>query len=145
MCPTFEAVTLDQPLWLQGTEPGRRVAALGLALVLTIVVIDYVLVGRLSFLFDLAFITLCLYLAVRIEDESISVAAILPPALFIVVVLFLAVISPEMVAEPDDGVVQSVVTGIATHSLALVAGWTLALLAFAVRRHGSLNPPPGHH
>ena len=144
MCPTFEAVTPDQPTWLQGTEPGRQVAALGLALVLTLVVIDYLLVGRLSFFFDLSCSTVCLYLAVRIEDDSLYLAAILPPVLFISVVLLLGAIAPEMVAEADDGVIQAFVTGFATHSVALVVGWALALLALAGRRRGLRNAPHGH-
>ena len=113
--------------------------ALGFAMSFTLAVIDYLLVGRLSLFFDLSFITLCLFLAVRVEYESLYLGAVLPPVLLVSVVLLLGLVSPAMVAEPDDGVVQSLVTGIATHSVALVAGWALALLTLEGRRRGLLD------
>lgn len=132
----FVPVTSAQSSWLHGTEPGRQVVALGFALVLSAVAVDYLLGGELSLFFDLCFITVCLYLAVRVELASLHLAAILPPVLLLTVLLLLGVVAPGVVARPQDGVVQSVVTGLTHHSVALVAGWALALVTFEGRRRG---------
>lgn len=135
----FGSVTSAQPSWLHGTEPGRQVVALGFALVLSAVAVDYLLGGELSLFFDLCFVTLCLYLAVRVELPSLHLAAILPPVLMLTVLVMLGVVAPQAVARPEDGVVQTVVTGLTHHSVALVAGWVLALIAFEGRRRGAFS------
>ncbi|MBE7323894.1 hypothetical protein IEQ44_04425 [Nocardioides sp. Y6] len=132
-------MTSAQPSWLHGTEPGRQVVALGFALVLSAVAVDYLLGGELSLFFDLCFVTLCLYLAVRVELPSLHLAAILPPVLMLTVLVMLGVVAPQAVARPEDGVVQTVVTGLTHHSVALVAGWALALIAFEGRRRGAFS------
>lgn len=134
--PYFEAVTSAQPSWLHGTEPGRQVVALGFALVLTAVAIDYLIGDSLSVFFDLCFITICLLLAVRVELASLHLAAILPPVLMLTVLVLLGLAAPGAIARPQDGLVQAVVTGLTHHSVALVAGWALALTTFEGRRRG---------
>lgn len=113
--------------------------ALGFALALTAVAVDYLLSDELGLFFDLCFITLCLYLAVRVERSALHVGAILPPVLMLSVLVLLGLVAPQMVARPQDGVVQAVVTGLTHHSVALVAGWALALMAFAGRRSGAFD------
>lgn len=135
----FDSVTPAQPSWLHGTEPGRQVVALGFALVLSAVAVDYLLGEELSLFFDLCFVTVCLYLAVRVELSSLHLAAILPPVLLLTVLVLLGLIAPQVVARPQDGVVQTVVTGLTHHSVALVAGWALALIAFEGRRRGAFD------
>lgn len=110
--------------------------ALGLALVFTLVAINWALGLTLSLFYDLSFITVCLWLAVRVHRDEFAVVVALPPALMLVVLLLLGFAAPGMIADEDDGVVQAFVTGLATHSLALVVGWALALGALAVRRRG---------
>ena len=63
--PYRGAVSQTRTLWEEGHEPGRQVVALGLAVALTVVVVDLLLVGRLSLFFDLCFVVLCLGLALR--------------------------------------------------------------------------------
>lgn len=113
--------------------------ALGFALVLSAVAVDYLLGEELSLFFDLCFVTVCLYLAVRVELSSLHLAAILPPVLLLTVLILLGLIAPQVVARPQDGVVQTVVTGLTHHSVALVAGWALALIAFEGRRRGAFD------
>lgn len=132
--PYFEAVSPTQPSWLYGTEPGRAVAPLGLALVTTIVAVTWVLDSKLGLFYDLSFVTVCLLLAVRIRDDEFGFGVALPPALMAAVLVLLAFASPEMIADESDGFVQAFVTGLATHSLALLIGWGLALLALEIRR-----------
>jgi hypothetical protein len=112
---------------VQGDESGRQVVALGLAVALTVVVLDQLMVGRLSLFFDLCFITLCLALAVRAPRDDWFVAGLLPPVLMLAVFLLLALTAPHLIAKPDDGVVQAVVSGLAHHSTALLVGYALAL------------------
>lgn len=135
----FWPVTPDQPSWLYGTEPGRQVVALGFALVLSAVALDYLLSGHLSLFFDLCFITVCLFLAIRVEQSALSLGAMLPPALMVAVLVLLGLVAPQVVARAEDGVVQTVVTGLTNHSVALVTGWALALIALEGRRRGVLS------
>lgn len=135
----FEAVSPTQPSWLYGTEPGRAIAPLGLALVTTAVAITWLLDSQLGLFYDLSFVTICLLLAVRIHRAEFGFAVTLPPALMGAVLVLLAVASPAMIADEGDGFVQAFVTGVATHSLALLVGWVFALLALEARRRGALS------
>ena len=135
----FEAVSPTQPSWLYGTEPGRAIAPLGLALVTTTVAITWTLGSKLGLFYDLTFVTVCLLLAVRIQRDEFGFAVTLPPALMGAVLLLLAVASPETIADEGDGFVQAFVTGVATHSLALLVGWAFALLALEARRRGAFS------
>jgi hypothetical protein len=51
------------------------------------------------------------------------------------VFVLLDVARPEVLGHPSDGVVQSVVTGLAGHSGALGTGYVLCLLVLAIRHH----------
>jgi len=113
------------------------VVALGLAVTLSVVALDHLMVGRLSLFFDLCFITLCLGLAVRVAGEALFVMSLLPPFLMLGVFALLGAVAPEMIAEPDDGLVQSLVSGLAHHSTALLVGYGLALVTLAARRRHS--------
>jgi hypothetical protein len=92
--------------WTVGHEPGRQVVALGVALTLTAVSLDVLLVGRLTFFFDLCFVALCLR---------------------------------DAIADPRDSLVQAVVSGVATHGVALFAGYALCLgwLGWRLHREGN--------
>lgn len=120
--------------WPRGHESGRHVVALGLALALTIVVVDLLLVGRLSLFFDLCFVALCLGLAFVVRLDDFFTVGVLPPLMMVAVFTLLAIASPGTIAHPGDGLVQAVVTGLATHSAALTAGYALCLATLAVRQ-----------
>ncbi len=131
-------VSLDTPsapsLWEEGREPGREVAALGLALGLSVVALDVLLVERLSLFFDLCFVALCLLLALRVRPGDFFLVGVLPPLLMLAVVTLLAVVRPGAVARADDGLVQAVVSGLAHHAAALAAGYAVCLLTRAHRQ-----------
>jgi Domain of unknown function (DUF6542) len=127
-------------LWHEGRESGRQVVALGLALALTIVVIDLLLVGELSLFFDLSFIALCLGLALAVRPGDFFTVGVLPPLLMVVVFTALGLVSPETVAHAGDPLVQVVVSGLATHSGALVAGYALCLGTLAWRNRVARAP-----
>lgn len=125
--PTLVSVSRTGSVWTDGLEPGRQAVALGVAAVLTIVAIDVLLVGELSFFFDLCFIVLCLGLALVVKPHDFFTVGVLPPLMMLAVFTLLGAVAPETVADRGDGIVQAVVSGLAHHSGALVAGYAVCL------------------
>ncbi len=130
-------MTHARTLWEEGREPGPQVVALGVALALTAVAVDLALVGRLSLFFDLCFVAMCLALALAVRPTDFFVVGVLPPLIMLGVFILLGAARPGVIAEPEDGVVQAVVSGLAHHSGALVAGYLLCLACLAVRQRVS--------
>jgi hypothetical protein len=126
-------VTHARTLWEEGREPGRQVVALGVALTLTVVVVDLELVGRVSLFFDLCFVALCVALALAVRPKDFFTVGVLPPLIMVGVFALLGLTSPEVIAHPKDGMVQAVVSGLSHHSGALVAGYVSCLAILAVR------------
>ena len=126
--------------WQAGQEPGRQVVVLGVALTLTAVAVDVLLVGRLTLFFDLCFMALCLGLAALVRRRDFYLVALLPPVLMVVVFGFVALVARDAVADPRDSVLQAVVSGVATHGIALFVGYTLCLgwLGWRLHRKGDL-------
>jgi hypothetical protein len=58
------------------------------------------------------------------------------------VMLLLELTRPGVLGHPTDGAVQSLVTGLADHSGALVAGYVLALVTLGVRQRFLRSEPP---
>lgn len=121
-------------LWEEGHEPGRQVVALGLALALTAVVVDQWLVGHVGVLFDICFVLLCIATALAVRPADFFTVGVLPPMLMVVVFALLGATRPDVIADPEDGVVQSVVSGLSHHAGALVTGYLLCLAILAVRQ-----------
>jgi hypothetical protein len=126
-------VSQSRTLWEEGHEPGRQVVALGLAVALTVTVLDLVLFGRVSLFFDVCFVLLCVGLALAVRPSDFFTVGVLPPMLMVVVYTLLGVTRPDVIADPGDGVIQAVVAGLAHHSGALVVGYVLCLVTLAVR------------
>jgi hypothetical protein len=127
-------VTHARTLWEEGREPGRQVVVLGVALALTVVAIDLLIVGRVSLFFDLCFVALCVGLALAVRPNDFFVVGVLPPLIMLGVFTLLGLTSPGVIAHPEDGVVQAVVSGLSHHSTALVTGYVLCLAVLAVRQ-----------
>lgn len=126
--------------WQEGQEQGRQVVVLGVALTLTAVAVDVLLVGRLTLFFDLCFMALCLGLAALVRRQDFYLVALLPPVLMVVVFGFISLVARDAVADPRDSVLQAVVSGVATHGLALFVGYALCLgwLGWRLHRKGDL-------
>jgi len=120
-------------LWEEGREPGRQVVALGVAVALSVVVADLALVGRVSLFFDLCFVSLCVGLALAVRPSDFFVVGVLPPLIMVGVFALLGLSRPSVIAHPEDGVIQAVVSGLSHHSTALVAGYLLCLITLAIR------------
>lgn len=129
-------------LWEEGREPAPQVVALGLAAILTVVALDLVLVGQLTLFFDLWFVVVSLALALAVRPGDFFTVGVLPPLLMLGVFTLLAFVSPGAVAESGDSVVQAVVSGLATHSGALLVGYVLCLVTLALRQRVA-RPAPG--
>ena len=69
----------ESSVWTYGRESGPQVVVLGVAVALTVVVLDLALVGELSQFFDLWFIVLCLGLAVLVRPDGFFTVGVLPP------------------------------------------------------------------
>lgn len=121
-------------LWEEGREPARQVVALGLALALTAVVLDQWLVGHVGVVFDVCFVLLCVATALAVRPADFFTVGVLPPMLMVVVFALVGATRPEMIADPGDGVVQAVVSGLSLHAGALVTGYLLCLAILAVRQ-----------
>jgi hypothetical protein len=128
------SVSQRRTLWEEGHEPGRQVVALGLALALTAVVVDQWLVGHVGVLFDVCFVLLCIATALAVRPADFFTVGVLPPMLMVVVFALLGATRPAVIADPGDGVVQAVVSGLSHHAGALVTGYLLCLAILAVRQ-----------
>ena len=108
--------------------------ALGLALALTIVALDLAVAGRVSLLFDLCFVVVCVALALAVRPEDFFTVGVLPPLIMLTVFVILGSTRPGTIAQPQDGIVQAVVSGLSTHAVALGVGYALCLACLAVRQ-----------
>jgi hypothetical protein len=130
-------VSHTRAIWDDGREPGRAVVALGVAVALSAIVVNVAMVGRVTMFFDLWFVLLSLGLALLVRQRDFFTVGVLPPLIMVGAFAVLAVDRPGAIANPDDGVVQAVVSGLAHHSVALVCGYALCLMTlFARQRAG---------
>ena len=123
----------QRTLWEEGHEPGRQVVVLGVAVALTVTVVDLLAFDRLTVLFDLCFVLLCVALALLVRPSDFFTVGVLPPLLMVGVFVLLGATRPEVVADPGDGVVQAAVSGLSHHAGALIVGYLLSLATLAVR------------
>jgi len=126
-------VTRARTLWDEGTEPGRQVVLLGVALTLTAIAADLVIVSGLGWIFDIGFALACPLLALRVRPEDFFTVGVLPPLLLFGVFLAIGVIDPETIAAHDDGPFQAALTGMASHSGSLLIGYALCLVCLGIR------------
>jgi len=107
---------------------------LGVAVSLTVAVLDLIVTGGLSLLFDLVYVALCVALALRVRPADFFTVGVLPPLLMLGTFWLLGLITPGSIAGSGDGTVLAVLTGLADHSGALVIGYALCLACLAIRR-----------
>ena len=134
-------MTQAEAWWEVGREPARQVVSLGVAVTLTAVSIDVLLVGRLTLFFDLSFMALCLGLAALVRREDFFLVALLPPLLMSAVFGFVALVARDAIADPRDSVLQAIISGVATHGIALFVGYALCLgwLGWRLHREGEAD------
>ena len=129
----------SRTIWDEGRENGRAVVALGAAVALSAIVVNLAIVGRVSMFFDLWFVLLCLGLALLVRPRDFFTVGVLPPLIMLGAFVVLAAGRPEAIASPHDGMVQAVVSGLAHHSVALIAGYALCLVTLLARQRTAVR------
>ena len=115
-------------------------------LVLLVVVLDLLVFSGVTVLFDVAFVLVCVAAALAVRPQDFFVIGVFPPLLMAGTVAVLALLTRSSVADPGDGFLQAVVSGLAHHAGSLVVGYalTLAILALrqvALRNAGTIRGP----
>lgn len=124
----------QRTLWEEGRKPGRQVITLSAGATLAAVLADLLVNGELTLLFDVAFILVCIAAALAVRPRDFFVVGVFPPLLLLGTVTVLCAFDPGAVAEPDDGAIQAVVSGLAHAAGALVVGYSLTLGVLAMRQ-----------
>lgn len=126
-------------LWEEGRHPGRLVVHAAAAVALVVVLAHLVLADRLTWVFDVAFVLLCVSAALAVRPRDFFVIGVMPPLLMAGTMLLLAIVARSTVADARDGVIQALVSGLAHHAGALILGYALALGVLALRQVASRN------
>jgi Domain of unknown function (DUF6542) len=121
-------------LWEEGRQPGRLVTHTAAVLALLVVVLDLALTDDITWVFDVAFVLVCLASALAVRPRDFFMVGVFPPLLMAAAIVILAVVARGSVADERDGLVQALVSGLAHHAGALVTGYTLTLAVLALRQ-----------
>jgi hypothetical protein len=121
-------------LWEEGRHPARLVVLAAAAVLVAVIALDLMAFGRLGLPFDIVFVLACAAAALAVRRQDFFVVGVLPPLLMAAVVVVLATTARGVVADRGDVLPQAVVSGLAHHSGALVAGYALTLVVLAVRQ-----------
>jgi hypothetical protein len=128
------ATSHRRTLWEEGRRPGRLVANAAGLLVLLVVLADLLLFSDVTLVFDVAFVLICVAAALAVRPQDFFVIGVFPPLLMAGTIAVLALLARGDVADPSDGFLQAVVSGLAHHSGYLVVGYGLTLGVLALRQ-----------
>jgi hypothetical protein len=104
-------------------------------LVLLLVVVgDLVAFRDITLVFDVAFVLVCVAAPLAVRPRDFFLIGVFPPLLMAGTVAILALVSRGSVADPGDGFLQALVSGLAHHSGYLVVGYALTLCILALRQ-----------
>ena len=127
---------MTRTIWDEGTEPARRVVALGVALALSVAVIESLIGGHIGPLFDVCFVMICVGVALLVHPRDFFAIGVLPPLLMLgVFVLFAFGSRDGLGGAQDDSFLQSIVSALGRHAIALFVGYALALACLLIRRN----------
>jgi hypothetical protein len=121
-------------LWEEGRRPGLLVAPVAGLVVLAALLLDLQISTDLGLLFDVAFVLVSIGAALAVRPRDFFMVGVFPPLLMGATVTLLAVLDRGSVADPTDGLLQALVSGLAHHARALVAGYGLTLGVLALRQ-----------
>ncbi|GAA4755492.1 hypothetical protein GCM10023350_46250 [Nocardioides endophyticus] len=133
----------QRTLWEEGHESGRQVVVLGVALALTFTALDLLVFGRLTVLFDIGFVLMCVAVALLVRPSDFFTVGVLPPLLMVGAFVLIGVAQPDLVADAGDGAIQAVVSGLSHHAGALIVGYALCLGVLAIRHRVLRHRVPG--
>lgn len=93
--------------------------------------------GRLGPLFSIGFVLVAVTAPLSVDVRSLFPTGVLPPALLIGALLFVAVVAPSTIRADglvtDAGLVATMIAGVLGHGVTLVLGHGLALGIIALR------------
>lgn len=152
----MQPMSSRRTLWEEGRQPGRLVTHTAAAVALLVVILDLALTDDITWIFDVAFVLLCLASALTVRPRDFFMVGVFPPLLMAVTIVILAVVARGSVADERDGLVQALVSGLAHHAGALVTGYALTLAVLAlrqvalrnsgrIRRRPASRPRQAHH
>ncbi|WP_235737865.1 DUF6542 domain-containing protein [Nocardioides alcanivorans] len=114
-------------IWEEGDEPARSVATLGVAVAVSLLLVDLLVTSSVSVLFDIGFVLLCIILALRVRRDDFTLVGVLPPALMVGTFWLHALFVT------DESTAQALIRTLSEHVGALVAGYVLFLGLLWVR------------
>jgi hypothetical protein len=113
---------------------GSRVTRLAVLLGLLVIALDLAVFGHLNLVFDIGFVLICLGAALAVHPRDFFGVGVLPPLLLLGLVTLVALVHRDWVADPGDGLVQAVVSGLAHRASALLTGYLLVLAVLGMRQ-----------
>ena len=113
---------------------GSRVMRLAVLAGLLVIALDLAINRRLTLIFDVGFVLICLGAALAIRPRDFFHVGVLPPLLLLGFVTLVASIHRVWVAESGDGIIQAVVSGLAHRASGLLTAYLLALAVLAIRQ-----------
>ena len=113
---------------------GSRVTRLAVLAGLVVLLLDLAITQQLSVIFDIGFVLVCMGAALAVHPRDFFHIGVLPPLLLLGLISLVAIIDSDWVAEPGDGFVQAVVSGLAHRATGLLAAYLLALGVLAIRQ-----------
>ena len=113
---------------------GSRVTRLSVLAGLLVLGIDLAINRHLTLVFDLGFVLICVGAALAVRPRDFFQVGVLPPLLLLGLITLVAIVQRDWVAEPGDGLVQAVVSGLAHRASALLAAYVLTLAILALRQ-----------
>ncbi len=126
-------------LWEEGRHSGRLVTSASAAALLLLTMLDLAVFGELDLFFDAAFVLVCVAAALAVHPRDFFAIGVLPPLLMAGTAALLAIVARSAVADPRDGFLQAVVSGLAHHAGALVIAYALTLAILALRQVATRN------
>jgi hypothetical protein len=120
-------------VWEEGRWSGSRVTRLSISVCCLLIAVDLAAFGHLESIFDAGFVLLCVGIALAIRPNEFFTVGVLPPMLLLGISALLAVFDRSAMAAAGDGLAQAIVSGLAHHSGALLAGYAVALGILGIR------------
>ena len=120
-------------LWEEGRWSGDRVTRLSVLVCVLALTVDLTTTGELGWTFDVAFVLACAGAALAVRPRDFFRVGVLPPLLLLGATIALSLFDRPAIATAKDGFAQGVVSGLATHSGALMVGYAVTLVVLAIR------------
>jgi hypothetical protein len=113
---------------------GSRVTRLAIWGCVPVLALDLAINGRLTLIFDLGFVVLCVGAALAVRPKDFFQVGVLPPLLLLGLITLVALVHTPWVAAPGDALIQAVVSGLAHRASGLLTAYLLALAVLAIRQ-----------